>query len=214
MTGASKLAQYEMMRRARNEANGRMEGYGGGMQGAYGYGGMEMHRERWDEEEYPLEQRRNMPRRKDGTFKPRNEMYANYMGEREDAIEPNEREGRGHMIGFTNRMGGEGHKGSKGKLTEAKAREWVQSMRGETSPPGEHWTMEQVKQLMAQNNVEHEPAEVYAIMNALYSDYCRVFKKYGFTDPRAVLEMAMAWLKDDDAVPNKIMAYLEHVVDK
>ena len=160
----------------------------------------------------PLEQRRYMPRRRDGTFKPRNEMYANYMGEREDAIEPNEREGGGRMIGFTDRMRSASDKGSKGKLTEAKAREWVQSMRSETSPPGEHWSIDQVKQLMSQNNVEHDPAEVYAIMNALYSDYNKVFKKYGLTDPRAVLEMAMAWLKDADAVENKAEMYYECIV--
>lgn len=212
MANASTLARYEMMRRARNEANGRMEANGGDMRNTYGYGEMEMHRERWDEEEYPLEQRRNMPRRKDGTFKPRNEMYANYMGEREDAIEPNEREGGGRMIGFTDRMRNASDKGSKGKLTEAKAREWVQSMRSETSPPGEHWSIDQVKQLMSQNNIEHDPAEVYAIMNALYSDYNKVFKKYGLSDPRAVLEMAMAWLKDADAVENKAEMYYECIV--
>lgn len=244
---AGKMLQYEMMRRARNEANGEMRGGGGQMRGEM-YGGMrnEMRGEmrggmrdemrngmrggmggemygnmrnemrggmepQMPEEEFddPLEQRRRQPRRRDGTFRPRNEMYANYGGEREDAIEPNEREGRGHIIGFTDRMRSGG---SQKKFNPEMAQMWVQKMKSEDGSPGEHWSMEQVKRLMQQNGVQHETAEVYAIMNALYSDYCKVFKKYGITSPEAVLEMAVAWLEDQDAVKDKIMAYYECVV--
>ncbi len=228
MAGMSQIARYELMRRARNEANGSMNGGNmqgnmrGEMRGAYGYGNMdggnmemrqrmEQHYEREDEEygTDPLEQRRYMPRRRDGTFKPRSEMYANYGGEREDAIEPNEREGRGHIIGFTDRMRSGG---SQKKFNPEMAQMWVQKMKSEDGSPGEHWSMEQVKRLMQQNGIQHEPAEVYAIMNALYSDYCKVFKKYGITSAEAVLEMAVAWLEDQDAVKDKIMAYYECVV--
>lgn len=225
---AGKMIRYEMMRRARNEANGEMQGGGqmrgemyGGMRnemrgGMYGNmrnemrGGMEpqMPEEAFED---PLEQRRRYPRRRDGTFRPRNEMYANYGGEREDAIEPNEREGRGHIIGFTSR-GRSG--GSEQKLTADKAREWVQKMKSEDGSPGEHWNFEQVKRFATQHNVQHDPAEVYAIMNAIYSDYCKVLKKYGLTSPEAVLDFALAWLDDQDAVDNKAMMYYECIVEK
>ena len=208
MARMSNLARYEMMRRARNEANGNMDG--GNMEMRQR---MEQHYDREDEDygTDPLEQRRYMPRRKDGTFRPRNEMYANYRGEREDAIEPNEREGRGHIIGFTDRMRGGG---GENKMTPEMAKKWVQKMRCEDGSPGEHWNMEQVKHLMAERGVKHDPAEVYAIMNALYSDYCKVFKKYGLTTPEAVLDMAVAWIEDSDAVQDKVMAYYECIVKK
>lgn len=92
------------------------------------------------------------------------------------------------------------------------AKEWTHKMHNEDGTKGEHWNMEQVKKLMTQRGVEYNLAEVYAIMNSLYSDYCKVFKKYGFNSPEAYLDLALAWLNDSDAVPDKAMAYYEYVV--
>ena len=72
--------------------------------------------------------------------------------------------------------------------------------------------MDQVKKLMMQRGIEHNVAEVYAIMNALYSDYCKVFKKYGFNSSEAYMDLAMAWLNDSDAVDNKAIMYYECIV--
>lgn len=105
-----------------------------------------------------------------------------------------------------------GASGDDGEFTEETARMWTQKMHNEDGTKGEHWNMEQVKKLMTQRGVQYNTAEVYAIMNSLYSDYCKVFKKYGFNSPEAYLDLAIAWLNDTDAVDNKAMMYYECIV--
>jgi len=96
-------------------------------------------------------------------------------------------------------------------LTEHKAKEWVKHMKGDEGT-GEHWNMDQIKRLMTQKGVDADYVEMYAIMNALYSDYCKVFKKYGVTSPDFYMELAQAWLNDKDAVKDKALVYYENVV--
>jgi hypothetical protein len=98
------------------------------------------------------------------------------------------------------------------EFTPEIAKEWTQKLRNEDGTKGEHWSMEQVKKLMTQRGIEYNTAEVYAIMNVLYSDYCKVFKKYGFNSPEAYLDLAIAWLNDTDAVDDKAMMYYECIV--
>lgn len=105
-----------------------------------------------------------------------------------------------------------GAMGAGMEFNEEIAKEWTKKMHNEDGSKGEHWTMEQVKKLMTQRGIEYNLAEVYAIMNALYSDYCKVFKKYGFNSPEAYLDLALAWLNDSDAVKNKAMMYYECIV--
>ena len=49
-------------------------------------------------------------------------------------------------------------------------------------------------------------------MNAMYSDYCKVAKRYGVDRPEFFAEMAKAWLEDKDAVPNKAAMYYDCIV--
>lgn len=107
-----------------------------------------------------------------------------------------------------------GAMGADMEFNEEIAKEWTKKMHNEDGTKGEHWTVDQVKKLMMQRGVQYNTAEVYAIMNALYSDYCKVFKKYGFNSPEAYLDLALAWLNDTDAVENKALAYYIHVVAK
>ena len=97
-------------------------------------------------------------------------------------------------------------------FTSEIAHEWTRSMHNEDGTKGEHWNIEQVKKLMMQRGVQYNIAEVYAVINSLYSDYSRVFKKYGFNSPEAYLDLALAWLNDADAVPNKALVYYENIV--
>lgn len=105
-----------------------------------------------------------------------------------------------------------GAMGAEMALTPEIAKEWVKGMHNEDGTRGEHWNMEQVKKLMAQKGIEFNAAEVYAIINALYSDFCKVFKKYNITSPEFYLDLAVAWLNDTDAKPGKAMNYYECIV--
>ena len=105
-----------------------------------------------------------------------------------------------------------GAMGASMEMTPEIAKEWVKKMHNEDGTRGEHWNMEQVKKLMAQKGIEYNHAEVYAIMNALYSDYCKVLKKYNVTSPELYLDLAIAWLNDTDAKPGKALNYYECIV--
>lgn len=92
------------------------------------------------------------------------------------------------------------------------AEEWVHRMKNADGTEGEHWRLDQVKALMSQKALDRNPFEIYAVMNAMYSDYGKVLKKRGITTPDAYLDMALAFINDPDAVENKAAAYYEYIV--
>jgi hypothetical protein len=99
-------------------------------------------------------------------------------------------------------------------MTKEMADEWTHGMKNEDGTKGPHWTMEQIKQAMAQKGIDCNPLEMYPVMNSLYSDYCSVLKKWNMNKVDIYLDLACAWLNDSDAVPYKASAYFEHIVKK
>ena len=99
-------------------------------------------------------------------------------------------------------------------MTKEMADEWTRGMKNEDGTKGPHWTMEQIKQVMAQKGIDCNPLEMYPVMNALYSDYCSVLKKWNMNKVDLYVDLACAWINDSDAVPNKASAYFEHIVKK
>ena len=104
-----------------------------------------------------------------------------------------------------------GHEAHRGRLSREEAHEWVRSMEHEDGTKGEHWTCEQTTQVMRNKGYEFEPAEWYAIMNAMHADYFKVAKMFGVDNIDFYAAMAKAWLCDDDAVEDKARQYWEHV---
>ena len=99
------------------------------------------------------------------------------------------------------------------KLTKAMADEWMEGLKNEDGTSGPHWTMEQTKQVMAQKGVSMEPVEFYAAINAIYSDFSKVFKKHGVGDKiDFYVDMAKAFAEDKDAQPDKLARYFQYVV--
>lgn len=104
------------------------------------------------------------------------------------------------------------------ELTKENARAWVASMRGSdpAKPKGGKWSMEDVKpyaQRMGMPTDGVEFFEFFAIMNAMYSDYFEVAKKYNLqNNPAFFADMAKAWLHDEDAVDNKAAMYYDCIV--
>ena len=99
-----------------------------------------------------------------------------------------------------------------GKMDRQTAEDWTRRMKNEDGTTGAHWTMEQAEQVMRQHGIQCEPAEFYAALNMLYSDFCEVFKKHGVNKIDFYADMAKAWLDDKDAVSDKLSAYYEYVV--
>lgn len=92
------------------------------------------------------------------------------------------------------------------------AKEWTRGLKNEDGSSGPHYTTEQAKSLMAQVRMEGEPMEFWAVLNSMYSDYCKVLKKFGLDRPEVYAELAKAWLDDKDAVEGKAAAYFECIV--
>ena len=105
-----------------------------------------------------------------------------------------------------------GHARGYGEFTHEDAKEWTKQMHNEDGTTGPHWSMDQVKQVMAQHGIKYEPAIFWAILNSIYSDYCTVFKKHNVNTMDMYVDMAKAWLNDKDAVKDKAGAYYECVV--
>ena len=103
------------------------------------------------------------------------------------------------------------------RLTREEAIKWVDSMHGEDPavPMGGKWTMEQVKPIAIKYGVQPETqefVELWVAMNAMYSDYFGVAKKYNVLNPDFFADMAMAFLHDRDAKNGKLALYHEYVV--
>ena len=93
------------------------------------------------------------------------------------------------------------------------AKEWTKHMQNEDGTSGEHWSVEQAKQIMAQRNLSLNPAEFYAALNLIYSDFSPVVKKHGLGGSMDFyVDMAKAFLNDKDAAPNKLSNYYNHIV--
>lgn len=180
------------------------------------------------------ESRRRFPRREDGTFAPRSEMGYPYIPpvyEREDGSRMN-------LIGFERRDELSGNYGMRAeqprmyemeqrhgqmqmgrgqhemKLTREMAEEWMMGLENEDGTKGPHWSMDQARQVMQQRGIEADPATYWAVLNMMYSDYCKVFKKHGVGDRvDFYADMAAAWINDRDADPKKkTAAYYQYVV--
>ena len=99
-------------------------------------------------------------------------------------------------------------------MTREIADEWMAGLKNEDGSKGPHWKMDQVKQLMAQKGIQHDPIEFWVVLNMLYSDYCSVFKKHNCNNIDVYTDLASAWLNDSDAMPDKLAKYYDCVVKK
>lgn len=101
---------------------------------------------------------------------------------------------------------------SSGSIKEV-SKSWMRSIKNEDGSVGAHWSIEQVKQVMAQRKLSYDPTEFWVAMNLIYSDYSRVAKKLGLGgNIEFYVEMAKAFLDDQDATPEKLERYYEYIV--
>ena len=98
------------------------------------------------------------------------------------------------------------------KFNKRMAEEWTGKMQNEDGSKGPHWSMDQVEQIMQQKKVKCDPAEFYAVLNAMYSDYSEVAQKHGVHKQDFYLDMAKAFLMDKDSVKDKAAAYYMYIV--
>lgn len=105
------------------------------------------------------------------------------------------------------------------KFDKETAEEWVQGMDNEDRmhPHGGRWNAEQLEPLAKKHGIPTSGKrwwEFYAMVNAMYSDYSEVAKKFNITSPDFYALMAKAFMDDKDAEPDKVARYWEYIAKK
>ena len=96
-------------------------------------------------------------------------------------------------------------------MTKEAAEKWVRSMKGATGGPGQHWTMEQAKQIMTRYGYQADPVEFYVALNMMKSDYTKAAQKVGADKEEFYAAMADAFLNDEDAKKDKLALYHHYI---
>lgn len=97
---------------------------------------------------------------------------------------------------------------------------WKSMMRNEDGSRGEHFRKEQCKHAGEQAGVDIEEFgdDIFCLaMNMMYSDYCKVAKKYGVDRPEYYADLAKAFLRDKDfdgKPEEKLYIYYKAIVEK
>lgn len=97
---------------------------------------------------------------------------------------------------------------------------WKSMMRNEDGSRGEHFRKEQCKHAGEQAGVDIEEfgEDIFCLaMNMMYSDYCKVAKKYGVDRPEYYADLAKAFLRDKDfdgKPEEKLYLYYKCIVEK
>ena len=87
-------------------------------------------------------------------------------------------------------------------------------MRNSDGSRGEHWNYDQTEHVRKQHGYDCDPAEFYAAMNMMYSDYYEIGKEFNLNSVDFYAAMARAFLNDKDAGENKLAKYYECIVEK
>lgn len=99
-------------------------------------------------------------------------------------------------------------------MSRETAEKWTHGMKNADGSTGEHWTYEQTEQVRKRQGIHCDPAEFYATMNMLWSDYGKVAEKFGVNSVEFWAALSEAFLDDADAVPDKVEMYHRYVAGK
>lgn len=97
---------------------------------------------------------------------------------------------------------------------------WKSMMKNEDGTRGEHFRPEQVKHACQQAGIDCEEfgEDIFCLaMNMMYSDYCKVAKKYGVDRPEYYADLAKAFLRDKDfdgKPEEKLYLYYKAIVER
>lgn len=98
------------------------------------------------------------------------------------------------------------------KLDKKMAEDWMDGIENADGTRGAHWSLDQVKQVIAQRKWDIDPIEAWVAMNAVYSDYCNVAKNHNANNVDFYVAMAKAFADDADAKPEKLALYYQYIV--
>lgn len=92
------------------------------------------------------------------------------------------------------------------------AEDWTAGMKNADGTRGPHFSMDRVKEIMQEHQVDYDPVEFYAALNSVYSDFSEALKENNVSNMKVYVSLAKAWIDDPDAVHDKAAAYYTYVV--
>ena len=98
------------------------------------------------------------------------------------------------------------------ELTRADAEAWMDNMENEDGTFGAHWDVAQTKAYMEPRGLSCEAWKWAAVMNMMYSDYCKAARKNSADRPEFYADLAEAFLLDRDAPEDKAGRYYHSIV--
>lgn len=84
-------------------------------------------------------------------------------------------------------------------ILEDKAKEIVEHMK----PFGEHYNMNDAKEIKEDYSIKHSVSDVYLVANSLYNDYHDLLED----NDEMYAKMTKLWLNDTDSVEDKVYLY-------
>ena len=100
-----------------------------------------------------------------------------------------------------------------GELSLADAKEWSSLMENSDGTRGAHWTLDQAKMVMEQNEINCDPVAFWMALCMIYSDYSQAAQKHGVGNSvEFYADMARAFLEDKDAPKDKLARYYKCIV--
>ena len=89
-----------------------------------------------------------------------------------------------------------------GHIGEDVAKCWVSKMQNKDGTRGEHWSMEQVANVIKEKGIKYELTDFYTVLNMMYSDYYN-----SRFDTATYIDLAKDWLEDKDIEGCKLLKY-------
>ena len=227
--GYGQMEMNNMEARRRRDSRGRfrseMEGYGemngGSMEMQSGYGRSAMEAENGGYSNYGNNARMGgYPRSPFPVYEGGGQMNRIGFNAGGHEVQTNYRMNATHQTGNemeyrpSAKMGGAGSSTVTMPMSRNLAEEWIHNMKLADGTKGPRWEIEDVKKIMEKKTIRCDVNEFAAILNAVYSDYCAVMRKHGVESEDLYVDLAYAWLKDEDAMPDKAMLYYEYIVKK
>lgn len=104
-----------------------------------------------------------------------------------------------------------GEETEDGDLTAEEIHAWVNGMENADGTRGPHWTMSETEAARAGYAPHCNALKFYAVMNMMYSDYCRALDQTGSATLELYALLSKAFLADPDAQPHKLARYIRHI---
>lgn len=104
-----------------------------------------------------------------------------------------------------------GEETKDGELTAEEIHAWVNGMENADGTRGPHWTMSETETARAGYAPHCDALKFYAVMNMMYSDYCRALDQTGSATLELYALLSRAFLTDPDAQPHNLARYIRHI---